>query len=132
MRLFSRTTADVPVPPETLVLPRATIDGWTLEGTPLASRLPRGEQRELCTLLHGVAVEVDTPYTYARAMELLEALGELGQAHAVGTRWLAGSAAGRVDGAHQTRAIARQTERLRVRLSSSGRQVAPGGAARRG
>ena len=76
----------------------------------------RADLRELETLLHGVAVQVDTPYTYERAAVLLERAGEHGPG-AVGLRGLAGhpaaswpeyTAAHPGDGKHRAR--------LRVRL----------------
>lgn len=68
MRLLRRPAPGAPVPAEPLVAPRASIDGWTLAGTALdatalAGRLSRDQQRELSTLLHGVDVALDTPYT---------------------------------------------------------------------
>ena len=72
-------------------MPRFSIDGWTFSGTPARlRRLAAGpDLRDLETLLHGVAVEVDTPYTYERAAMLLERAGEHGPALSVCEAWLA-------------------------------------------
>jgi hypothetical protein len=105
-----------PVPPAPLVTPRPSVDGWTLDGTPLAARIPRRDRRELCTLLHGVAIGVDTPYTYARAAELLEQHGEDAQAHAVCSAWFALPVSRHPAHSHAGRTLARQRDRLRDRL----------------
>lgn len=119
---FRRSSAPPEVEPAPLVLPRATVDGWTLDGTPLAAAVPRGQQRELSTLLHGVAIGVDTPWTYERAVELLEAAGQSAQAHAVCHAWLARPAAAQPANAHATRNLTRARDRLRARLATSGAQ----------
>lgn len=123
MGLFRRAEPLGPVVTAPLVTPQATVDGWTLEGTPLASAVPRPVQRELTTLLHGVAVGVDTAWTYARAVEILETAGELGQAHAVCEAWLAQPAATRPEHAARTRALTRQRDRLRHRLAARSQVV---------
>ena len=117
MALFRNRRPVGEVEPVELVVPRATIDGWTLEGTPLAPRVARSDQRELCTLLHGVAVRVETPWTYVRAAEMLEAVGELAQAYAVCEAWLKLPASQRVEAAHDTRQLTRTRDRLRARLA---------------
>jgi hypothetical protein len=116
---FRRRQAPAEVAPVPLVVPKATIDGWTLEGTSLARSIARRDQREMCTLLHGVAVKVDTAYTYVRAAEMLDQAGEKAQAFAVCEAWLAHPAAKRHDNAHDTRVITRHRDRLRARLASS-------------
>jgi hypothetical protein len=101
-----------------LVVPLATIDGWTLQGTPLGRSVPRREQRELCTLLHNVAIKADTPWTYEHAAEMLERFGERAQAYAVCEAWLHHPAATRADNAHYSRVITRHRDRLRNRLAA--------------
>jgi hypothetical protein len=115
---FRSRPAPVEVDVEPLVEPRATIDGWTLEGTRLAGSVPRRMQRELCTLLHGIAVRAETPYTYLRAAELLERSGEHTQAFAVCEAWLALPASNSASVAHDTRVVVRLRERLRSRLAA--------------
>jgi hypothetical protein len=114
--LFRKRAAPAEVEPVPLVVPRSSIDGWTLDGTPLAASVARGDRRELATLLHGVAVRVETPWTYIRAVELLEAAHEPAQAYAVCAAWLALPAATRPGHAHDTRTLVRAQDRLRVRL----------------
>ncbi|MYV98540.1 hypothetical protein, partial [Streptomyces sp. SID3343] len=77
------------VPGPDLVRPRRSLDGWTLEGTPLADRFDREELRELATLLHGVHARMHTAWTYERAADLLERAGERPQALAVVETWFA-------------------------------------------
>lgn len=121
MTLFQRRTVDEHVEAAAIPVPRFSIDGWTLSGTPvaatLAARLPAQDIRELEILLHGVAVEVDTPYTYDRAAVLLERCGELGPALAVCDAWLALPSAHWPEYAHHTRAIEKHRDRLRARRS---------------
>ena len=116
---FRRASAPPDVEPAPLVVPRATVDGWTLEGTPLATAVPRARQRELSTLMHGVAIGVDTPYTYERAVELLEDAGQTAQAHAVCHAWLTRPAASLPANAHATRSLTRARDRLRARLGAA-------------
>jgi len=63
MSLFRRRETATIIEPSEIPVPRFSIDGWTLSGTPLAAKLaaglPRQDMRELETLLHGVAVEAD-------------------------------------------------------------------------
>ena len=117
--LWGRSDAGT-VATEALVAPVPSVAGWTFEGTRLAGRVPFRMQRELATLLHGVAVGADTAYTYARAAELLDAIGEQGQAHAVCEAWFRLPAAQR--GSSRTapveRSLARRRQRLRVRLAA--------------
>ncbi len=115
---FRSRPEPVEVAVEQLVVPRATIDGWTLEGTRLAETVKRPVQRELCTLLHGIAVRADTPYTYLRAADILERNGEPAQAYAVCEAWLALPASSRSTLEHDTRVIARVRDRLRTRLAA--------------
>jgi hypothetical protein len=116
MALFNRrpVTADVEASP--IPVPRFSIDGWTLAGDPLAGKLAKGDLRELETLLHGIAVEVDTPYTYERAAILLDRAGDLGPALSVCEAWLALPAAKWPEYLHHTRAIDKRRTRLRARL----------------
>ena len=129
MQLFRRRLPLAEVAPFPIPVPRFSIDGWTLTGTPLAdnlcSRLPRGDLRELETLLHGIAVEVDTPYTYERAAVLLERAGEPGPAMSVCDAWLANPASKWPEYAQHTRGIDKHRNRLRARLA--GRPVAASG-----
>jgi hypothetical protein len=129
MALFRRREAPQEIEPAAIPVPRFSIDGWTLAGTPLAaklaSRLARPDLRELETLLHGVAVEADTPYTYERAAVLLERSDEPGPALSVCEAWLAHPASKWPEYVHHTRAIEKHRARLRVRLST--RQVASNG-----
>jgi hypothetical protein len=118
MALFRSRKPVAEVTPVELVVPRATIDGWTLDGSPLAGKLPRPDLRELATLLHGIAIRVDTPYTYLRAVELLDAAGEPAQAYAVCEAWLKTSASSRSEHTHDTRQLTRSRERLRARLAT--------------
>lgn len=121
MGVFRKRVLDVIIEPAPIPVPRFSIDGWTFDGTPDLARLaslPRGDIRELETLLHGVAVEVDTPYTYERAAVLLERAGEEGAALSVCEAWLAQPASKWAEYVQHTRAIDRHRARLRGRLSS--------------
>ena len=122
---FRRRDVPVVIEPAEIPVPRFSIDGWTLAGTPLAAKMSakafRGDLRELETLLHGVAVEADSPYTYERAAELLERCDEAGPALSVCEAWLAHPASKWPEHVHSTRAIDRHRARLRSRLSA--RQV---------
>jgi hypothetical protein len=106
--------AHVPIP-----VPRATIDGWTLEGAPVAARLAKPDLRELETLLHGIDVGADTPYTYERASVLLERAGELGPALAVCEAWRALPASRWPEYAGHSKALERRRGRLHGRLAAS-------------
>ncbi|MDQ1599889.1 MAG: hypothetical protein QOD68_1363, partial [Actinomycetota bacterium] len=77
---------------------------------------PRQDLRDLETLLHGVAVQVDTPYTYERAATLLERAGEHGPALSVCEAWLAHPASRWPEYTQHTRAMEKHKARLRVRL----------------
>lgn len=122
MALFRRRVVAAPIEPADIPVPRPSIDGWTLSGTPigavLAAHLPRHDVRELETLLHGVAVAAETPYTYDRAAVLLERCGELGPALAVCEAWLAHPASAWPEYVHHTRAIEKHRIRLRTQLTS--------------
>lgn len=122
MALFRRRVVAVEFEPADIPVPRSSIDGWTIAGTPiaetLAARLARHDMRELETLLHGVAVEADTPYTYDRAAVLLERGGEMGPALSVCEAWLAHPAAAWPEYVHHTRAIDKHRARLRTRLGT--------------
>jgi len=104
-------------------VPRFSIDGWTLSGVPLAAHLTtalsRPDLRELETLLHGIAVEVDTPYTYERAAVLLEHAGQHGPALSVCEAWLAHPASRWPEYAQHTRGLDKHRFRLRARLTAS-------------
>lgn len=125
MALFRRRHALAVIEPAAIPVPRFSIDGWTLAGTPLAAKMSatslRGDLRELETLLHGVAVEADTPYTYERAAVILERCDEAGPALSVCEAWLARPVSTWPEHVHHTRAIDKHRARLRARLSA--RQV---------
>jgi hypothetical protein len=124
-RPVTETIEAAPIP-----VPRFSIDGWTLSGVPLAAHLTttlsRPDLRELETLLHGIAVEVDTPYTYERAAVLLERGGEPGPALSVCEAWLVQAAASWPEYVHHTRAIEKRRMRLRARLATSPTPAAAG------
>ena len=117
MGIFQRRQASVPIEAAPIPVPRFSIDGWTLAGDPLAGKLAKADLRELETLLHGIAVEVDTPYTYERASILLERAGDLGPALSVCEAWVAHPAAKWPEYVHHTRAIDKRRTRLRSRLA---------------
>lgn len=123
MALFNRRPVTTVVEAAPIPVPRFSIDGWTLAGDPLAGKLAKGDLRELETLLHGIAVEVDTPYTYERAAILLDRAGDLGPALSVCEAWMLLPAAKWPEYLHHTRAIDKRRARLRARLSS--RPAAP-------
>ncbi|MGH8867522.1 MAG: hypothetical protein ACRDYU_05945 [Actinomycetes bacterium] len=119
---------DVPVVP--VVAPHMSVDGWTLAGTPLGARIRPGDQRELATLLHGVSIGVDTPYTYERACDVLDRIGEVEQALAVCESWLSHPASERPTSATTTRLLTKRRARLQakvveVRQSSPAKTPAP-------
>lgn len=119
MKLLRRREVTGEIEPAPIPVPRFSIDGWTFTGTPAAaalSSLPRQDLRELETLLHGVAVEADTPYTYERAAALLERAGEHGPALSVCEAWLAHPASHWPEYTQHTRAMEKHKARLRVRL----------------
>jgi hypothetical protein len=122
MSLFRRRVLDVVIEPSPIPVPRFSIDGWTFAGTPDLARLsglPAADLRELETLLHGVAVEVDTPYTYERAAVLLERVGEHGSALSVCEAWLAHPASRWPEYVHHTRGVDKHRARLRARLTTA-------------
>jgi hypothetical protein len=97
-----------------LPVPVSTVDGWTLAGTGLSSI--RGDSaRELATLLHGIELGVDTPWTYLRAAELLDELGWPRIGLTALDAWLSQPAA--KEQPDQTRIIQRQREKLHSRLA---------------
>ncbi|UGQ14367.1 hypothetical protein LO772_12715 [Yinghuangia sp. ASG 101] len=115
------------VPGPEVFAPRRGLDGWTLEGTPLAARFERDDLRELATLLHGVCAGMDTAYTYERAADMLDRAGERPQALAVLDAYF-----GLPERIHEanpgvTRNLARRRQRLRKRLGVVPRR--PAGAA---
>jgi hypothetical protein len=127
MALFRRRPVSTAIEAAPIPVPRFSIDGWTLAGDPLAGKLAKGDLRELETLLHGIAVEVDTPYTYERAAILLDRAGDTGPALSVCEAWLALPAAKWPEYLHHTRAIDKRRSRLRSRLA--GRAASPASAA---
>ncbi len=122
MSLFRRRVLDVVLEPAAIPVPRFSIDGWTFTGTPDLAQLaglPASDLRELETLLHGVAVETDTPYTYERAAVLLERAGEHGAALSVCEAWLAHPASRWPEYVAHTRGLDKHRARLRARLTSA-------------
>lgn len=122
MSLFRRRALEVDIEPAPIPVPRFSIDGWTFTGTPhLAqlSSLPGPDLRELETLLHGVAVEVDTPYTYERAAALLERAGQSRPALSVCDAWLAHPASRWPEYVHHSRVVAKHRGRLRARIGTT-------------
>jgi hypothetical protein len=120
--LFRRRVLDAVIEPAPIPVPRFSIDGWTFTGTPDLARLsglPAADLRELETLLHGVAVEVDTPYTYERAAVLLERAGQHGPALSVCEAWLAHPASRWPEYVQHTRGVDKHRARLRARLTSA-------------
>jgi hypothetical protein len=115
MGLFTRRNTAAPLEASPIAVPRPSIDGWTLAGTSLVSKLSKPDLRELETLLHGVSVRADTPFTYERAAVLLERAGEPGQAVSVCDAWLALPAAKWPEYTHHTRSIDKRRSRLRSR-----------------
>jgi hypothetical protein len=118
MGLFHRNPVTSPVEAVPLPVPRFSIDGWTLAGYPLTAKLAKPDLRELETLLHGIAIEADTPYTYERAALLLERAGEQGCALSACDAWLAHPAAKWPEYVHHTRAIHKRRARLHSKLAS--------------
>ena len=119
LTLFRRRATYALIDPAPIPVPRFSIDGWTFSGTPAAAALgslPRQDLRDLETLLHGVDVQVDTPYTYERAATLLERAGEHGPALSVCEAWLAHPASRWPEYTQHTRAMEKHKARLRVRL----------------
>ncbi|MCF2529918.1 hypothetical protein [Yinghuangia soli] len=106
------------VPGPAVLAPRRSLDGWTLEGTPLAARFGRDELRELATLMHGVSAGMDTPWTYERAADMLEENGERPQALAVLDAYFLLPDRIREANSVQTRTLGRRRHRLRKRLGA--------------
>ena len=122
MSLFRKRVLDVVLEAAPIPVPRFSIDCWTFTGTPELAQLaglPANDLRELETLLHGVHVEVDTPYTYERAAVLLERDGQSGAALSVCEAWLAHPASRWPEYAQHTRGIDKHRARLRARLTSA-------------
>jgi hypothetical protein len=119
MTIFRRRIAAVAVDAAPIPVPRNSIDGWTLAGSPLSAKLAKPDLRELETLLHGIHVQADTPYTYERAAILLERAGEQGPAISVCDAWLAQPAAKWPEYVHHSRAIDKRRSRLRTRASTA-------------
>jgi hypothetical protein len=125
MAFFHRRPVTTAVQAAPIPVPQFSIDGWTLAGDPLAGKLSKGDLRELETLLHGIAVEVDTPYTYERASILLDRAGDTGPALSVCEAWLALPAAKWPEYVHHTRAIDKRRARLRARIVGRSASAAP-------
>jgi hypothetical protein len=125
MALFHRRPVSAVIEAAPIPVPSFSIDGWTLAGDPLAGKLAKGDLRELETLLHGIAVEVDTPYTYERASILLDRAGDIGPALSVCEAWLALPAAKWPEYVHHTRAIDKRRGRLRARIVGRSASAAP-------
>jgi hypothetical protein len=125
MAFFHRRPVTSAVEAAPIPVPRFSIDGWTLAGHPLAGKLAKGDLRELETLLHGIAVEVETPYTYERAAILLDRAGDAGPALSVCEAWLALPAAKWPEYVHHTRAIDKRRTRLRARSVGRSPSAAP-------
>jgi hypothetical protein len=125
MAFFNRRPVVTTVEAAPIPVPRFSIDGWTLAGHPLAGKLAKGDLRELETLLHGIAVEVDTPYTYERAAILLDRAGDAGPALSVCEAWLALPAAKWPEYVHHTRAIDKRRTRLRTRIAGRSPSATP-------
>ncbi|WP_436773553.1 hypothetical protein [Yinghuangia sp. YIM S09857] len=106
------------VPGPVVLAPRRSLDGWTLDGTPLAFRFGREELRELATLMHGVSAGMETPYTYERAADLLEKGGERPQALAVLDAYFTLPPHIRDANPSETRTLGRRRQRLRKRLGT--------------
>ena len=130
MALFRRRALLQEIVPADIPVPRFSIDGWTLSGSPLAAKLSsslsRADVRELETLLHGVAVESDTPYTYEHAAVLLERADEPGPALSVCEAWLAHPASKWPEYVAHTRSIDKQRARLRAKLGARQTSIAGG------
>jgi hypothetical protein len=125
MAFFNRRPVVTTVEAAPIPVPRFSIDGWTLAGHPLAGKLAKGDLRELETPLHGIAVEVDTPYTYERAAILLDRAGDAGPALSVCEAWLALPAAKWPEYVHHTRAIDKRRTRLRTRIAGRSPSATP-------
>ena len=110
-----------------LVRPVHGVDGWTLAGTALAGQVSWREERELCALLHAVDAGAQTPYTYARAAQVLERAGQAEQALAVLEAWLAAPAARLPRNSRATRSMRRRRDRAQ---RPGGRPRSPGRAPR--
>ena len=109
LTLFRRRATYALIDPAPIPVPALQHRRLDLRRHPRRGRA-RGRSRartcaSLETLLHGVAVEVDTPYTYERAAVLLERAGEHGPALSVCEAWLAHPAAHWPEYPQHTRAM---------------------------
>lgn len=105
---------DVVVLGDPLPVPVATVDGWTLTGTPL-EHLRGDVARELATHLHGIELGVETAWTYLRTAELLEECGFPKMALTALDAWLSHPyAPARVE---ETKVLERHREKLHTRLA---------------
>lgn len=105
---------DVVVLGDPLPVPKATVDGWTLAGTPLG-HLRGDASRELATHLHGIELGVETPWTYLRTAELLEECGFPRMALTALDAWLSHPLAGaRME---ETKLLERHRAKLHTRLA---------------
>jgi hypothetical protein len=111
-----RVEEQEPVAVEPLVIPRANIDGWTLEGTALAHVIKPADRRELATLLHCLNLGLPTPWAYERTAQVLEANGQIRQALAACEAWFALPERVRQQRSTQTRRLDRYRQRLRAML----------------
>lgn len=108
-----------------LPVPTATVDGWTLTGTPLAH--VRGDAgRELATHLHGIELGVETPWTYLRTAELLEQCGFPRMALTALDAWLSQPQA--KERVEETKGVERHRNRLHDRLARAVNSGSVGGA----
>lgn len=107
------------VPGPAVLTPRRSLDGWTLEDTPLSRRFGREELRELATLMHGVSAGMETAWTYERAADMLEEAGERPQALAVLDAYFLLPHHIRQANSSTSRTLARRRHRLRKRLGTA-------------
>lgn len=102
---------------EPLPIPVATVDGWSLTGTELAG-IKGDDARELATLLHGIALGMETPWIYERCAQLLEESGFSRMALTALDAWLSHPLA--QERPENTRLIERQRYKLQARLVREG------------
>ena len=97
-----------------LPVPKATVDGWTLDGTPLV-HIKGSAGRELATHLHGIELGVETPWTYLRTAELLDECGFPRMSLTAIDAWLSHPHAERKP--EETRELERHREKAHQRLA---------------
>lgn len=105
-----------PIQSQPLPHPRQDLDGWSLRGTELG-HLQGATERELAMLLHGIDLHVDTPWTYQRASDMLEASGHAEMALMALELWLSHPHA--ADQPERTREVQRQRTKLQERIAKS-------------